>query len=129
MVSSVGGIILQLLQNVSLFVLVLAGYAAIRRYRAPKSYLTDAGVGLVFGLGAVLAMSQTIHLAPNVNVDGRAILVGLSAIFGGPIGTAVTVCMVIIYRLLLGGAAAPASIVGAIGSGLVSVAFCALQRR
>jgi diguanylate cyclase (GGDEF)-like protein/PAS domain S-box-containing protein len=129
MASSIGSIILQLLQNVSLFALVLAGYAAIRSYHARKSHLTDAAVGLIFGLGAVLAMTQTIYLAYGVNVDGRSILTGLVAIFSGPIGTAVTVIMVTTYRIMLGGPAAPAGCAGAIGAGLISLTFWALQRR
>lgn len=127
--SSLGGIILQLLQNVSLFALVLAGYAAIKSYGAPKSNLTDAAVGVLFGLGAVLAMSQTIHLTPNVNVDGRSILTGLIAVFGGPIGTAITIGMVAAYRILIGGPGMPAGVGSAVGAGLVSLAFCAVRRR
>src|SRR5512147_754518 len=99
-----GEIVLQLLQNVSLLALVAVGYAGIRRSRAARILPSGLWVGLLFGAGAVLAMSMRIAVAPGVFVDGRSALLGLSAIFGGLPGALIAGLIAASYRLMLGGA-------------------------
>ena len=107
---SLGSIILELIQNVSLFALVVVGYAAIRRRMQLPPRLRDAVIGLVFGGGALLAMSVPVSLAPGIAIDGRSALISTAAIFGGPAAMVITVAMSLAYRLWLGGAGAlPAS--------------------
>lgn len=127
--ASIGAIIFQLLQNVSLFALVAAGYVAIARVTIVDNRIRDLAIGIAFGIGALLAMSNNIVLAPGVAVDGRSVMTGLVGVFGGPIATAVTVACVIFYRLWLGGGGALASVFGSISAGLLGIAFATLSHR
>src|SRR6185369_14908935 len=102
---TIGGTILELLQNVSLLALVAAGYAALKRHgtQLPPLAMVFA-IGILFGLGAILAITFRIEVMPGVYVDGRNIMTSLVAVFGGPVATMVTLIMTAAYRLWLGGA-------------------------
>jgi len=54
---SLAAIILELIENVSLIALVVGGYAIIRRGALPLRGAEPVAIGVVFGLGAVLAMT------------------------------------------------------------------------
>jgi diguanylate cyclase (GGDEF)-like protein/PAS domain S-box-containing protein len=126
---SVGSIILQLVQNVSLFAAVVVGYAAIRRRQDMTGWVHDLLVGLLFAAGAVLSMSLPIMLAPGLIVDGRSVLTGSVALFAGPIGTAITLLIAAGYRLWLGGAGAFYGAVGVAGACAMGLLFRAVLRR
>ncbi len=126
---STSTIILQLIQNVSLFALVVVGYAAIRRRVQLSPALRDAVIGLVFGGGAMLAMSLPVNLAPGVIIDGRSVLTGTVAVFGGPVGAVIALAISAGYRLWLGGAGAPGGTVSIIGTGAISLIFYLFLRR
>ncbi|TXH31672.1 MAG: diguanylate cyclase [Rhodospirillaceae bacterium] len=126
---SIGSISLQLLQNVSLFALVVVGYAAIRRRHALSPALRDATIGLVFGGCMMLAMSLPVVLGAGVMIDGRSVLTGTVAVFGGPLGTIVALAMAIGYRVWLGGSGAVAGVIAISTAGLVGLAFRALMLR
>jgi PAS domain S-box-containing protein len=129
MTPSVGSVILQLVPNVSLLALAVIGYAVLRRRTDPNSWVAGLGIGAVFGLVAILAMSFSVHLAPGVIVDGRSILIGLASLVGGALATFVTVTLIAVYRIWLGGAGALAGVVGTIVSGLVAIGICRIWRR
>ncbi|MDY0884594.1 PAS-domain containing protein [Dongia soli] len=126
---SIGSISLQLLQNVSLFALVVVGYAAIRRRQTLSPVLRDAIIGLVFGGCMVLAMSLPVVLGPGVMIDGRSVLTGTVAVFGGPLGTVVALVMAIGYRVWLGGSGAAAGVIAISIAGLVGLTFRSLLLR
>lgn len=127
--ASFGAIIFQLLQNVSLFALVAAGYVAIARVSSFNNTLRNLAIGATFGAGALVAMSNNIVLAPGVSVDGRSVLTGLVGVFGGPIATFVTVASIICYRLWLGTGGALATVFSTVCAGLLGLAFAELHRR
>jgi len=129
MAPSIADIVVQLTQNISLFALVVAGYSTIRRCRPASILLGNLTIGLLFGLGAVMAMVMTVHVTPNVRVDGRSILIGLAAFFGGPLGALVAAAIASAYRLWLGGDAALGGVAAIIGAAIVSIGFRAAQRR
>jgi diguanylate cyclase (GGDEF)-like protein/PAS domain S-box-containing protein len=126
---SVGTIILELIQNVSLIALVAAGYTAVQRAASLPARLRAPAIGVIFGLGVVLAMSLRIEVMPGVNVDGRNIMTSLVAVFGGPVAALITLAITILYRLWLGGGGALAGAVAAIAAVALGFAFRALQRR
>lgn len=126
---SVGAIFFQLLQNVSLFALVAAGYVAISRANLLAGPYRSVAVGLIFSAGALLVMSNSITLAPGVSIDGRSVLVATVGIFGGPIATAVTAVIVCAYRLWLGHPGGFSAIISTACSGILGLAFIHLQRQ
>jgi diguanylate cyclase (GGDEF)-like protein/PAS domain S-box-containing protein len=126
---SLGGVIFELIENVSLIALVVGGYAAIRRGALPLRGLESIAIGVLFGLGAVLAMTLRIEVLPGVFVDSRNIMTSLVVVFGGPVATVVTLAITIFYRLWQGGGGALSGSVAAIASAGVGFAFCALRRR
>lgn len=126
---SIGTIILELVQNMSLFAAVVVGYAAIRRRPDMATWLSDLLIGLLFGAGTVLAMSLTIKLSAGIILDGRAVLTGSVAFFAGPLGSAVALLIAAIYRYQLGGGAALAGIVTVVVAGVVGQLVFWVARR
>ncbi|HWT99363.1 MAG TPA: PAS-domain containing protein, partial [Terriglobales bacterium] len=126
---STGVIVLQLVQNMSLFAAVVAGYAAIRRRTDLPRWASDLLVGLTFAAGAVLAMGLTIQLAPGVILDGRSVLTGSVAFFAGPVGSAIALIIAAIYRYWLGGAGVNGGVLGVFVAGAVGQIFLYVSRR
>src|SRR4029453_15936058 len=85
--------------------------------------------GLAFGLAAILAMTLPIAVAPGVFLDGRAVPIGLAALFGGPLATATAAVLAVAYRLTLGGAGEIAGVIWIVLAGLSGVAVAKLSRR
>ncbi len=127
---AIGGTILELLQNVSLLALVAAGYAALKRHGAqlPPAAMGLA-IGILFGLGAVLAITFRISVMPGVYVDGRNIMTSLVAVFGGPAATLVALIITAAYRLWVSGPGTGSGIVAALISALVGLGFAQLRLR
>jgi diguanylate cyclase (GGDEF)-like protein/PAS domain S-box-containing protein len=126
---SLGSIVLQLVQNVSLFAAVVVGYAAIRRRTDLAPWAIDLLVGLIFAAGSVLSMSLPVVLAPGLIIDGRSVLTGSVALFAGPIGTLVTLTIAAGYRLWLGGAGAIYGATGVVAACLVGWLFALAIKR
>jgi hypothetical protein len=93
---------LGLTQNVSLLALLIVGYVWIRRVPQMARVRRDAVVGLLFGLGAIMAILTSVNLGPGVLLDGRTVLVGLAPLFGGWIAAVVTDVMAIGFRIWVG---------------------------
>lgn len=74
-------------------------------------------LGTLFGLGASIAMLQSIPIFPGVLVDPRSLFVGFSGAFLGPTGAAVTVVIAAATRIMIGGTG--------LHAGLVFILFCA----
>ncbi|MET1028666.1 MAG: diguanylate cyclase [Dongiaceae bacterium] len=124
-----GSIVLGLIQNVSLIALVVVGYEAIRRRAHLSELWGNAVIGLVFGVGVLLAMSLPVLVAPGIFIDGRSVLIGGVAISGGPLATAITVAIGVAYRLWLGGEGAATAAAGIVCSGIVGLICFVLIRR
>jgi diguanylate cyclase (GGDEF)-like protein/PAS domain S-box-containing protein len=127
--SSTGQVVLELIQNVSLIALVAIGYASLRRAAFLPKLPVEIGMGLLFGLGAVLAMALRIEIMPGVFVDGRNIMTSLVVVFCSPMASIIAVVITVLYRLWLGGAGALSGTVAAIAAVLVGYGYCALRRR
>jgi diguanylate cyclase (GGDEF)-like protein/PAS domain S-box-containing protein/predicted ribosomally synthesized peptide with SipW-like signal peptide len=126
---SLGIVILELIQNVSLIALVVGGYATIRRGAALSGMLRSVAIGVLFGVGVVLAMTLRIEVMPGVFIDGRNIMTSLIYVFGGPIATAITLGITVLYRIWLGGGGVLSGCAAAIGSTAAGWAFHALQKK
>jgi PAS domain S-box-containing protein len=123
-----GTLILQLVQNVSLFALVVVGYAFIKR-RSLRPIASQLSLGVLFGVGSILAMSLSVDVAPGVSLSARSIPVALAGMVVGPIAATVSVVITVIYRVWLGGDGALAGSLSAIATALLGIAAAMLGRR
>ncbi len=126
---SLGHVVLELVQNVSLIALVAIGYASLRRRNFLPKPVVDIAMGLLFGCGAVLALALRIEIMPGVFVDGRNIMNSLVVVFCGPVAATISVLVTVLYRLWVGGAGVLSGTAAAIAAALVAFGFCALRQR
>ena len=65
-----------------------------------------ASQGLLFGLGALIAMNRPIAYSPGIIFDGRSVMVSLCGLFFGPLAGLFAGTMAAAYRIQLGGGGA-----------------------
>ncbi|WP_434614940.1 ATP-binding protein [Azospirillum sp. B2RO_4] len=85
--------------------------------------------GAVMALTAVFSMVHPIHIGPGIFIDARTPLIGLSALFGGPLSAAIAAATVAGYRIHLGGAGMEAGVANALLSFLTGVGFAMWVKR
>jgi PAS domain S-box-containing protein len=123
-------ILVALAANLALLALALIAYNQITAFlgKLPGRF-GRWFAGLAFGLAAILSMSVPIAVAPGVLVDGRAVPIGLAALFGGPLAAAAAAVLAAIYRLTLGGAGEIAGLIGIVLAALSGILVAKLARR
>jgi PAS domain S-box-containing protein len=122
-------ILVALAANLALLALALVIYNQITAFLGKLPARLERWLaGLVFGLAAILSMSVPIAAAPGVLVDGRAVPIGLAALFGGPPAAAAAAAIAATYRLALGGAGEIAGTIGIILAALCGVFVAKLGR-
>ncbi|MBB3425808.1 MULTISPECIES: diguanylate cyclase [Rhizobium] len=84
-----------------------------------RGALKSVAVGLLFGLVGILSMGDPIQWMPGVIQDGRSILLVLTPIYGGLLGTIVAAAMMALFRYMVGGMGA---VVGVAGIVIVAIA-------
>ena len=104
---------LGLLNNLSVFIVLVAGYGFINEQRRLlDSWRLGLTLGLFFGLIAVIAMHVKIPVVEGVIVDQRNAVVALCGAFAGPVAAVISAALASSYRLYLGGGGAFAGFVG-----------------
>jgi PAS domain S-box-containing protein len=122
--------ILDLAERLSLLALIVVFYSVIRKSGTSLPRAVQQGLlGLAFGATALLSMLFPLPVAHGVIVDGRAVMLGLAGLFGGPIAAGVAAAIAAAYRIWLGGAGALGGVVSVAGSALMGVAVASLARR
>lgn len=101
---------LTLINSLGLLSLIVVGYGLVRRLRVAPTTRAIA-LGLLFATGAVIAMSSPAFIHGSVRVDGRVMIVGMAAAFGGWIPAAVSGAIVGLYRIAIGGVGMPVGLV------------------
>ncbi|CAN5462404.1 hypothetical protein BH10PSE18_BH10PSE18_11570 [soil metagenome] len=66
--------------------------------------------GLLFGLICVVGMLSAVELEPGVLIDARLAVVGMAALFGGPLVAGSALVVAALCRLWLGGQGMPAGV-------------------
>ena len=122
-------IALHLLQNVSLLALVLVAYVSLKRHTTMHGIAANLWLGIIFSTGALIALSLSFSPMPGVNIDGRGIMVTLSAVFGGPVAAVLTVAVTASYRLWLGGIGAYPAVISMVTGVLWGLGFRHLVAR
>ena len=104
-------IIAELLEAVGLMALLSIAFGRIER-SGFREGLKSILFGLLFGISATVTMLSPVQLAPGIIIDGRSILVGMGAAFGGWLSGAIAAIIAVGYRLHLGGSGAEAGALG-----------------
>jgi diguanylate cyclase len=116
------------LESMGLAALLILCYAWIQRASLPPT-VRAVCLGLLFGLGAITGMAAPHQVAPGIFVDGRGVLLGLAAPFGGPVAGIVAGVLAGAYRLWAGGVGAWPGVAGVvIASGMGLLFHGVLQR-
>jgi PAS domain S-box-containing protein len=116
--------------QLGILAIVVVGLAASQREAEASTGLGQQIVaGLVFGIAAVLAMLDPIHVQPGVFVDTRSVVIAVAGLFGGALAALVATVLACTFRGWLGGAGMPVALAGLAGVALVGVAFGELVRR
>lgn len=114
-----------------LAILGLAYSAVVGRTQAdgiPRQF----ALGVLFGLGTILAMLFPAEISPGVLADIRSVPLALAGPFGGPVALVVAGVMEATYRLSLGGVGAWPSVAGIVAVVVIVLALCrwrGLRRR
>ena len=89
-----------LLHNLSPLAFVAVAFSLIpqRLGRAEQAPL----VGVLFGLGSILAMLDPVELSPGVLVDSRTTMIMLAGFFAGPVAGLVSAAIGVAFRIPLG---------------------------
>ncbi len=119
-----------LAENIAASAFVVLAYTfLIRRSDGWRLNTRQVVFGAVMALTALFSMVHPIHVGPGIFIDGRTPLVGLSALFGGPLSAAITAATVAGYRLYLGGVGMEAGVANALLSFLTGVGFAMWVKR
>ncbi|MBT4090400.1 MAG: hypothetical protein HOE30_18085, partial [Deltaproteobacteria bacterium] len=79
--------------------------------------------GILFAVIAVIGMISRIELSDGHYIDGRIILVGISAAYAHPVAGIVSALLVSMFRVSLGGAGVPIGVIGICGGALAGMLF------
>ncbi|PWC82887.1 histidine kinase [Azospirillum sp. TSH100] len=119
-----------LAENIAASAFVVLAYTFLIRRSGGCSLNTRQIVfGTVMALTAIFSMVHPIHIGPGIFIDARTPLIGLSALFGGPLSAAITAVTVAGYRIFLGGAGMEAGVANALLSFLTGVGFALWVKR
>lgn len=117
-------ILLQLTQNISLFVMFVVGYAVVRRRAAARGPVVGGVlVGILFGIAAILVMASPFQVANGVIVDSRNVIIAVTTIVGGPLSGCVTMLLAAAYRSHIGGSGMVPALAGMLTAFAVAMAF------
>ncbi|HYH39123.1 MAG TPA: PAS domain S-box protein [Azospirillum sp.] len=110
-------------RSVGLLAVVSIAYTHVIRYLPAGRLERTLVLGLLFAAGAVGSMLTPTVLAPGIFIDARSVLIGLSALFGGPVAALVAGTLAGAFRLWQGGVGALAGVVGIAATTLTGIAF------
>jgi PAS domain S-box-containing protein len=118
-----GSVYLSLIQNAALLVALSTLYGLLARLRkddGPRSRLLS---GVLFGAVAVAGMLLPFRYQPGIIYDGRSIILAMAGLFGGGIGSLVSIVLAGAYRVYLGGSGVWAGLATIVVCPMVGLAF------
>ena len=123
-------LLLELTHNIALlFALTYVYSLIVPRANQLKPTPRNILQGAAFGLFGILAMASSIAVGNGFIVDGRLVILAIAGAFTGPISTAITVLIMITYRLFLGGAGIFSAIPSILGAAIISLLFFHFQEK
>ncbi|NDU99391.1 GGDEF domain-containing protein [Pseudoroseicyclus tamaricis] len=100
-------------------------YGGVQRRPWPK-YQRHLVIGAAFGLTASAVMLEPLHVVPGVFADLRNLFIAFAAAFLGPLGAAVSVVIVSLARLAIGGVGASYGVIAIVFAAVVGLIAGAL---
>jgi len=110
--------------TVGLLAILGLAYPAVVARTRPDGLTRQFALGVLFGLGTILAMLFPAEISPGVLADIRSVPLALAGPFGGPVALVVAGIMEAAYRLSLGGIGAWPSVAGIVAVVLIVLALC-----
>jgi PAS domain S-box-containing protein len=99
------GLLIELVHNITLlFALTFIYSLIIPRTNGLSPAIRNVLQGTAFGLFGILAMASAIPVGNGFLIDGRNVILAIAGGFTGIVPTAIAACIMIVYRLILGGA-------------------------
>jgi diguanylate cyclase (GGDEF)-like protein/PAS domain S-box-containing protein len=95
--------IVELIYDTTLSLTLSLLYGFIVIYFYTNTLIKEVLAGIVFGWICVIGMISPIEISPEVFIDPQSVILGISALFGGPFVAIIAASMAGGYRLLLGG--------------------------
>lgn len=96
-------LIIALIHGVSLLALMAIAFGQVERQQHWPRVLRSMVQGLIFGMGAIIAMMAPARIGDGLMVDSRALIVAFAAAFGGWPAALVAASIGAGYRMWLGG--------------------------
>lgn len=112
----------QLITGLGLGALIVLGYGFVLRH-LQVPWQQGFASAVVFGCGAVAAMTNTIELQAGYVFDARAVFIVLSGPFAGPFACVLVSVLAAIARIWIGGEGMVAGLAGIAIAGAVGVIF------
>lgn len=97
-------VIIELVNNLALLLALGMVYSLIVRSWQANTCLRRVLFGCTFGGMAIIGMENALTLLPGIIFDGRSVIIGIGALFGGVIACSTSMLIASVYRLWLGGA-------------------------
>src|SRR5579863_6395483 len=98
-----GSVILDIAQLVAVTAVIVVAFSQTTAHPGRNPIHQAAIVGVAFGAIMALTTLNPIVVAPGVTVDGRATLLVLAGLFGGPVASIVAAVVGFDYRALFEG--------------------------
>ena len=120
-------VVVSLVEAIGLLALLAISFGTIERARI-RPVLRSCLSGVLFGGGALVAMTSPAQIAEGVNIDGRSMIIGLAAAFGGPPAAIISAAMAASYRIWLGGVGTAPGVIGLSIAALAGLVWSAWLR-
>lgn len=123
-------IFLEAAKNVGLVTGIVVAYTLLRQSTmALPARAQRAVLGVVLGLGAVMAMSLPVELMPGIRVDARNVPLILAAPFGGIEAAIIAAGIAAVWRFWLGGSGMIAGLAYVAFAAVSGIIFCLWLKR
>lgn len=121
--------LLDLIENLALLMTLCWLHETILQNLKGHILLSKICAGALFGLVCIVGMMIPLVLAQGIIIDGRTVILSLSALFGGPLVGFIAGCIAGLYRLWVGGIGAIPGLLNILMSVLMGMAFHYLHQK
>lgn len=121
--------LLDLIENLALLMTLCWLHETILQNLKGQILLSKICAGSLYGLVCIVGMMIPLVLAQGIIIDGRTVILSLSALFGGPLVGFIAGCIAGLYRLWVGGIGAIPGLLNILMSVLMGMAFHYLHQK
>ncbi|KMN12401.1 hypothetical protein TU86_17385 [Pseudomonas weihenstephanensis] len=121
--------LLDIIENLALLMTLCWLHETLIRNVKGHILLSKICTGALFGLVCIVGMMTPLVLAQGIIIDGRTVILSLSALFGGPLVGLIAGCIAGLYRFWVGGVGAIPGLLNILMSVLMGMAFHYLHQK